>query len=75
MEVLNASLLETFASSDDGPPDSAASKPKEVDLFHVFPSKKFPPHRHLFHQGVEVEKGKFLPNMGLRYGLPWLAKK
>jgi len=21
-----------------------------------------------------VEKGKFLPNMGLRYGLPWLAK-
>ena len=36
-EVSHALLLETVTLKNDGPPDSAAFKPIEVDLFHVFP--------------------------------------
>ncbi len=39
MEVSHALLLEPVTFKDDVPPDSAAPKPKEVDLFHVFPHR------------------------------------
>ncbi len=37
MEISHALLLETVTLKNDVPPNGGTPKPKEVDLFHVFP--------------------------------------